>query len=146
MEHDADAFAAALLMPADDIRPDLRGVRFSDLGALKPHWRVSLAALIRQAHRLREISDRQYKTFNIQLSNLPGGRKHEPGEFQSETPRLMRHIIEHYRNEIGYSSDDVLNAMVITRERLAEYYFGTAQRRLRPVGAPGRTYPVSLPK
>ena len=49
MEHDADAFAAALLMPADDINPELRGLRFRDLGALKARWRVSLAALIRQS-------------------------------------------------------------------------------------------------
>jgi Zn-dependent peptidase ImmA (M78 family) len=146
MEREADAFAAELLMPARDIRPELRGVKFRDLGGLKARWRVSLAALIRQAHLLGAISDRQYKTFNIQLSNLPGGRKHEPGEFDPEQPRLMHHIVDHYRHEIGYSLEEVRKVMVTTTEDLNECYLGIAQRRLRPVGAPSRTFPVSIPK
>ena len=146
MERDADAFAAALLMPADDIRSDLRGLRFKDLGALKPRWRVSLAALIRQAHRLGAISDRQYRTFNIELNKLPGGRKHEPGEFDPEQPRLMRHIIDHYQQEVGYSADEILKVMVVTRERFDEFYLGVAQRRLRPVDTPGKLHSISMPK
>lgn len=146
MEREADAFAAELLMPAVDIRPELRGVRFRDLGTLKARWRVSLAALIRQAHRLGGISDRQYRTFNIELNKLPGGRKHEPGEFDPEQPRLMRHIIDHYQSDIGYSLDEVLRVMVITREHLDECYLGAPQRRLRPVGAPGRIHAVAMPR
>jgi Zn-dependent peptidase ImmA (M78 family)/transcriptional regulator with XRE-family HTH domain len=144
MERDADAFAAELLMPAEDIRPELRGLRFRDLGILKPRWRVSLAALIRQAHRVGAISDRQYRTFNMQLSGLPGGRKHEPGEFDPEQPRLMRHILEHYQHELGYSTDEVLNAMVVTQERFGESYLGRPNRRLRAVGAQSRQFPVAL--
>jgi len=145
MERDADAFAAALLMPANDIRPELRGVRFRDLGVLKPRWRVALAALIRQAHKLGAISDRQYRTFNMQLNALPGGRKHEPGEFDPEQPRLLRHILKHYQHEMGYSIGEICDAMVVTRERLNECYLGTPQRRLRAVNAPARTYPISMP-
>lgn len=145
MERDADGFAAELLMPGDDIRPEIRGVRFRDLGALKARWRVSLAALIRQAHHLGAISDRQYRTFNIQLNGLPGGRKHEPGEFDPEEPRLMRHILEHYQREIGYSADEILDAMVVTRERFDEFYLGSPQRRLRAVNAQTRKHPMSLP-
>ena len=145
MERDADAFASALLMPPDDIRPEIRGLRFRDLGALKARWRVSLAALIRQAHTLGAISDRQYRTFNIQLNSLPGGRKHEPGEFDPEYPRLMHAVLEHYQREMGYSPDEILDAMVITRERFSECYLGKPLRRLRPVSAPMRTGPVSLP-
>lgn len=145
MERDADDFAAALLMPADDIRPELRGIRFRDLGALKARWRVSLAALIRQSHRSGAISDRQYRTFNIQLNSLPGGRKHEPGEFDPEQPRLMRHILEHYRQEIGYSTDELLSAMVVTRKRFDELYLGAPQRRLRAVNTQAKTHSISLP-
>lgn len=144
MERDADAFAAELLMPASDIRSELRGVRFRDLGALKPRWRVSLAALIRQAHHLGEISDRQYRTFNIQLSSLPGGRKNEPGEFEPEQPRLMRHVLEHYQQELGYTYEDILEAMVVIRRRLNECYFGVSEHRLRVIDAPGRNSLISL--
>ncbi len=139
MEEEAQAFASALLMPRDDIRPELRGLRFRDLGALKNRWRVSLAALIKRAHSLGAISDRQYRTFNIQLSGLPGGRKNEPGEFEPEHPRFMRYILDHYQRENEYSIDDIVNAMVITRGRFEERYLGLPQRRLRSVSADGRS-------
>lgn len=139
MEEEAQAFASALLMPRDDIRPELRGLRFRDLGALKNRWRVSLAALIKRAHSLGAISDRQYRTFNIQLSGLPGGRKNEPGEFEPEHPRFMRYILDHYQRENEYSIDDIVNAMVITRGRFEERYLGFPQRRLRSVSADGRS-------
>jgi Zn-dependent peptidase ImmA (M78 family)/transcriptional regulator with XRE-family HTH domain len=146
MERDADEFAAALLMPAEDIRPEMRGLRFRDLGSLKLRWRVSLAALIRQAHRLGVISDRQYRTFNMQLSRLPGGRKHEPGEFDAEQPRLMRHIVDYYQHELAYSYDDILNLMVITPEQLEESYLGKPSRRLRVVNPERTLHPVTVPK
>lgn len=146
MERDADEFASALLMPAEDVRPELRGIRFRDLGPLKPRWRVSLAALIRQAHRLRMISDRQYRTFNIQLNKLPGGRKHEPGEFDAEQPRLMQYILNHYQHELGYSLDDLLDLMAITRERLDEIYLGKPVRQLRVVNPHKTLHPVTVPK
>jgi Zn-dependent peptidase ImmA (M78 family)/DNA-binding XRE family transcriptional regulator len=138
MEQEADVFAAALLMPASDIRPELHGLRFRDLGFLKSRWRVSLATLIRQAHCLGAITDRQYRTFNMQLSGMPGGRKREPGEFEPEQPRLMRHVLEHYQQDLGYSVDEILRTMVIVRERLDNDYLSAPQRRLRAVGAYGR--------
>jgi Zn-dependent peptidase ImmA (M78 family)/DNA-binding XRE family transcriptional regulator len=135
MEEEAQAFASALLMPKDDIYPELRGTRFRDLGPLKNRWRVSLAALIRRGHGLGAISDRQYRTFNIQLNGFPGGRKNEPGEFEPEHPRLMRYVVEHYQRESGYSIDDILDAMIVTRGCFEERYLGVPQRRLRSVGS-----------
>jgi Zn-dependent peptidase ImmA (M78 family)/DNA-binding XRE family transcriptional regulator len=137
MENDAQTFAAALLMPEGDVRPELRGVRFRDLGSLKNRWRVSLSAIIKRSHSLGVISDRQYRTFNIQLNGLPGGRKHEPGEFDPEEPRLMRRIVDHYQREEGYAINDILSAMVITHERFDERYLGVPQRRLRVVSPQG---------
>jgi Zn-dependent peptidase ImmA (M78 family)/DNA-binding XRE family transcriptional regulator len=139
MERDAETFAAALLMPADDIRRHLRAVRFHQLGPLKPVWRVSLAALIRRAHDLGGISDRHYRTLNIQLNRLPGGRKREPGEFAPEEPRLMRQIISHYRNNLSYSTRDVAQLMVANEEALQERYFGEVPRTLRVVGRPSES-------
>ena len=88
------------------------------------------------------ISDRQYRTFNIQLNSLPGGRRHEPGEPDPEQPRLMRHILENYQREMGYSADQIRDVMVITRERFDEFYLGAPQRRLRAVEASARTRPM----
>ena len=46
---------------------------------------------------------------------------------------------------IDDSDEEILDAMVITRDRFSEYYLGAPQRRLRAVDAPARTHPVSLP-
>jgi Zn-dependent peptidase ImmA (M78 family)/DNA-binding XRE family transcriptional regulator len=137
MEEEAQAFASALLMPRDDIRPELRGLRFRDLGTLKNRWRASMAALIKRAHSLGAISDRQYRTFNIQLNGLPGGRKNEPGEFEPEHPRFMGHVLEHYQRENEYSIDNIIEAMIITRGCFEERYLGVHKRRLRSVGSDG---------
>jgi len=122
MEKQADDFASALLMPAIDIAPQLRNVRFRDLGALKHKWRVSLAALIYRAHALNVITDRHYRTLNIELNRLPNGRKREPGEFQAEEPELIKKVVRTYRDELGYSVDELCRLMVVTNEKFANYY------------------------
>jgi Zn-dependent peptidase ImmA (M78 family)/DNA-binding XRE family transcriptional regulator len=134
IERQADAFASALLMPAADIRPQLRGVRFRDLGRLKHVWRVSLAALIRRARELGEITDRQYRTFNMQLNQLPGGRRNEPGEFEPEYPRLILSLMEHYQRSLGYTPEEVARLIVAREPVMRERYFGEPKRILRPVG------------
>jgi Zn-dependent peptidase ImmA (M78 family)/DNA-binding XRE family transcriptional regulator len=144
MEREADLFAAALLMPADQIRTQLRGLQFKALGALKAQWRVSLAALIRRAHDLHCISDRQYKTFNIGLNRLPGGRKREPGEFEAERPRLIKHLFHHYRTELDYSIEDLRTLMVVTDERLRTEYLDEPVRKLRSVNLSRVVHDVSL--
>jgi Zn-dependent peptidase ImmA (M78 family)/DNA-binding XRE family transcriptional regulator len=137
IEDEAFLFASTLLMPASDIRSHLRNVRFRDLGGLKPIWRVSLAALIRRAHDLGEITPRQYRTFNMQLNKLPGGRKHEPGEFDAEEPRLIRSVVTHHLEDLGYSQAEIARLLVATEESMRERYLGEPRRTLRPVGREG---------
>jgi Zn-dependent peptidase ImmA (M78 family)/transcriptional regulator with XRE-family HTH domain len=146
MEIEADAFASALLMPAGDIRPRLRGVKFRDLGPLKALWRVSLAALIHRAHQLGEISDRHYRTLNIQLNKLPGGRRREPGEFEPERPRLLQHVLAHFQQELGYTGNDLTKLLVVREETLQERYFGQPQRALRVVSNDRPVHRVSMPQ
>lgn len=122
MEKEADDFASSLLMPAADIGSRLRNVRFRDLGQLKSTWRVSLAALIYRAHDLGLISDRHYRTLNLDLSKLPNGRRREPGEFAAEQPTLIRKAINVYVEQLGYSDADVARLMVVTGEKFSRSY------------------------
>jgi Zn-dependent peptidase ImmA (M78 family) len=145
MERDADAFASALLMPASDIRRELTGLRFRALGQLKARWRVSLAALVRRAYDLHVIAERQYRSFFIQLSKLPGGRKNEPGEFEPEKPRLMRYLIQHYQQTLRYSREEVAKLMVLSDHKMAEIYFGDAAGRLRAVEPKRHLHSVPMP-
>ncbi|PRI12848.1 hypothetical protein B2J96_23915 [Mycobacterium shigaense] len=122
MEKQADDFASALLMPAAEISPRLRNIKFRDLGALKQQWRVSLAALIYRAHALGLISERHNTTLNMELNRLPNGRKREPGEFKPEEPTLIRRVVATYRNDLGYSIDELCRLMVVTREKFMQFY------------------------
>ena len=144
MERDADKFASALLMPAEDIKRSLRNVKFRDLGALKPIWRVSIAALIYRAHDLGEITDRHYRTLNMQLSQMPGGRKHEPGEFRGEEPRLIPHILSHYQDDLSYSVEDLTKLMVMKESVFREKYLGETARPLRAVGSERPAHQLSV--
>lgn len=121
MEREADSFASALLLPADAIRPQLRNIRFRDLGALKAHWRVSLAALIFRANALGVITERHYRTLNVELSKLPNGRKREPGEFPPEMPRLIARVIRAHLDS-GYTMAELSRLMVIREEDLRAKY------------------------
>jgi Zn-dependent peptidase ImmA (M78 family)/DNA-binding XRE family transcriptional regulator len=121
MEKEADDFAAALLMPAAHIAPRLRNLRFRDLGALKATWRVSLAALIYRARELGMVTDRHYRTLNMELNKLPNGRKREPGEFPREEPQLVERVINGYFGQ-GYTMSDVANLMVVREDDLRRSY------------------------
>ena len=146
LEAEADRFASEFLMPANDIRPQLRGVRFGDLGTLKHRWSVSLAALIRRARDLEQITDRQYAYMNMQLNNLPGGRKSEPGEFAYEEPGLVRHVIDFLITGLKYTISQVAQVMVALEETVRSRYLGDSTQRLRAVGAPGRKlYQLPVP-
>lgn len=82
-EADADAFASAFLMPADDVRARLpRVLSLDDVIEAKLRWRVSAMALIYRLNKLQLITPWQYRTLCIQL-NERYGRK-EPNGIERE--------------------------------------------------------------
>jgi Zn-dependent peptidase ImmA (M78 family)/transcriptional regulator with XRE-family HTH domain len=78
VETQAHQFAAAFLMPADDIRDQLpTTVDWPALFELKRHWRVSLAALLMRARTLGRMSESTYLTA-IKAASARGWRRVEP--------------------------------------------------------------------
>jgi Zn-dependent peptidase ImmA (M78 family)/transcriptional regulator with XRE-family HTH domain len=91
LEQQANEFASAFLMPADEIEPFLpRGrVRWDELEELKRVWGVSLQSLLVRAHRLSTISDRTYHNAFRYLSRQ-GWRRNEPADLgPPEEPQLL---------------------------------------------------------
>lgn len=146
LEDEANRFADELLLPAADIRRYLRDLRFDRLGDLKRVWRVSIAALIRRAHTLGEISDRQYRTFNMKRNDFPGGRNNEPGEFPAEEPRLIRSIVNFRTDELGFTLAQVADLMCTTAADVRERYFDeVAHPPLRLVRSDGPVHRAPAP-
>jgi Zn-dependent peptidase ImmA (M78 family) len=102
MEKQADRFAAEFLMPSEEIRPYLKRLSLHKLPPLKTQWKVSMAALIKRAHDIQEITDRQYRTLFTQLS-MNGWKTKEPVIIQEEAPTVFRDILNIHVNEHKYS-------------------------------------------
>jgi len=91
LEQQADEFASAFLMPAEEIEPFLpRGrVKWDELEELKRVWGVSLQSLLVRAHRLGTITDRTHQTAFRYLSRQ-GWRRNEPVDLGApEEPQLL---------------------------------------------------------
>jgi Zn-dependent peptidase ImmA (M78 family)/transcriptional regulator with XRE-family HTH domain len=101
MEAEANQFAAEFLMPEKDIAPHLDRVSLDRLAALKPYWRVSMAALLFRATELRKVSKNTAQLLWMQMAPY---RRQEPTELDlaSETPTLLKEIIDLHRNTFGY--------------------------------------------
>ena len=109
MEKEADMFAAEFLLPASEIRPQLRDVTVPKLAALKPYWKVSMSALLMRAGDLGWISARQKSYLWMQMGRL-GWRKKEPVEIPGEQPSLFNEIIDVHKKELGYTDEDLTTA------------------------------------
>lgn len=78
VEREADAFAAAFLMPKEDIISRIHSILSLDQVVLaKKRWGVSVAALAYRLKTLNIISEWQHRTFCIQI-NQKGYRYSEP--------------------------------------------------------------------
>jgi Zn-dependent peptidase ImmA (M78 family)/transcriptional regulator with XRE-family HTH domain len=106
MEQEADQFAAELLMPREDIRKFLRNITLQAAAVLKPRWKVSMAALVRRARDLGEITERQYTRLFAGLSAL-GYRTNEPIPVPVEEPTVLGELIAVHRGPLGYTDADL---------------------------------------
>lgn len=123
MEEQADRFAGAFLMPADDIRGQLRDCDLRSLAALKPVWRVSMGALLKRAEHLGLLPAGRVRYLWMQLSRA-GYRTREPAEldFPKEPATLLQELIDTHVGELGYDLHEMSSVLGWhTHEVLANY-------------------------
>jgi Zn-dependent peptidase ImmA (M78 family)/transcriptional regulator with XRE-family HTH domain len=121
MEDEADAFAGAFLLPADEIRPQLRRFDFRQLANMKGYWKVSMAAIAVRADRLKLITEYQKKNFWMEMSRL-GYRKREPNEPPREESRLLRAMIAYHTNKLGYSNAEMAKLLHLVPAEYEKMY------------------------
>jgi Zn-dependent peptidase ImmA (M78 family)/DNA-binding XRE family transcriptional regulator len=94
LERQADAFAAAFLLPEVAMHAVLiPPITLTTLADLKARWGVSLQALIRRAHTLDLLTPSQYRALSAQLG-ARGWRIREPVAVPVERPRALRQLAE----------------------------------------------------
>ncbi|MBC6436851.1 MAG: XRE family transcriptional regulator [Rhodobacteraceae bacterium] len=120
MEAEANTFASALLMPAQDIRRYFSGrLTIQRLATLKPIWRVSMAALLYRAKRIGAITDNQSR-YLWQQMGAQGYRRTEPPELdlKVEMPTVLAEILRLHFEDLGYSISDLARALCSSEDDL----------------------------
>ncbi len=135
-EREADSFASEFLMPAAEIRTQLKGITLERAAQLKPVWKVSMGALIRRAKDLGVIDDRRYKSLNVSISQK-GWRKVEPVDVDRDKPSVLGATLNIHLREHGYSVEELAKVAAMRPEEFAARFdleLGSADgRRLRVV-------------
>jgi Zn-dependent peptidase ImmA (M78 family)/DNA-binding XRE family transcriptional regulator len=123
-EKEANVFAAEFLAPAEELKPQLEGLRPSDfprLVELKAQWGLSVAALIQRAKDLDCISDKQFRDFRIKLSRM-GWTTREPVQLPDERPLTIDAVLEVHRRDHHYTVQDLAKIAKMTPDALCKYY------------------------
>ena len=76
----------------------------SGLAALKAHWGISMAALLKRAEDRGYISRWQARQLWIRLKSYG---QDEPVATPNEQPSLLQTIVAHHRNQLGHSDADL---------------------------------------
>lgn len=128
MERDADAFAAAFLMPRDSVmanRPPAFTILY--LVKLKHHWGVSLAALAYRYKALGQVTEWTYRNLCIDIARN-GFRTKEPEPMEFESSQLLTKVLEFLQSQklgrleiaqaLSISVDDI-NSLTFKLTRLS---------------------------
>jgi Zn-dependent peptidase ImmA (M78 family)/DNA-binding XRE family transcriptional regulator len=113
-EAQADAFAAALLLPRQALYREFP--RNTHLGIwerlfqLKTRWRVSLGALIRRAAELGLIDRISHQRLYRELS-ARGWIKSEPHEFDHEQPEIVPLVLKEFERSYKMERSDVARGL-----------------------------------
>lgn len=111
VEFQAHRFAAAFLMPAEEIRDQLPAtVDWPRLFELKRYWQVSLAALLMRARTLNRMSESTYLTA-IKAASARGWRRLEPVPLGA--PELPKKLLDFLASHASQPARAYLPANIV---------------------------------
>ena len=122
-ERDAHRFAAAFLMPSQDIRPMLHNLSIPALAALKLEWKVAMSALVKRADDLHTILPAQTKALYMQLGKA-GYKMREPEHIDPprEYPGKAWEMVKYYLTILGHRRSELHELLHINERDFNCYY------------------------
>ncbi|HUC83478.1 MAG TPA: ImmA/IrrE family metallo-endopeptidase [Flavisolibacter sp.] len=123
--HEANLFAAELLMPAEDIKAEFdRSISIPLLGELKRKWKVSMISLLYRADDLGAITPNQ-KRYLLQQFNQLQIRRREPVELDvaAEEPRLIKQWLADFRSRTKLGIVEISALLCLHVDEFMELYF-----------------------
>jgi Zn-dependent peptidase ImmA (M78 family)/DNA-binding XRE family transcriptional regulator len=124
INHEANLFAAELLMPAKDILEDFKeGITLPLLGELKLKWKVSMIALLYRADDLGLLTPNQ-KRYLLQQFNEQHIRRREPPQLDipKENPQLMCGLLKDFMKTTNLDILQVCTLLAIEADDYKKYY------------------------
>jgi Zn-dependent peptidase ImmA (M78 family)/DNA-binding XRE family transcriptional regulator len=130
-EREANQFAAAFLMPENDVRSRVpRFITVDKIIDAKRRWRVSAMAMAYRLHALGLLSDWQYKSACIELGRR-GFRSGEPGGIERETSRIWQKVLSQLWRE-RRTKNEIADALHIPLDELEGLIWGLVGPTVRP--------------
>jgi len=117
VDGEANAFAAAFLMPRDEIEAELKYLSLARLLSLKSKWKVSMGALLHRAKSLGAVTENQSRYLWMQMSSK-GYRTQEPNPLPHEVPTLVAEVFEKYQSELNYSDEELCKVLLVSATEL----------------------------
>lgn len=144
MERQADAFAAAFLMPQESVKvnqPPAFTLKY--LMKLKRYWGVSLAAMAYRFNSLGLISEWNYRNLCIEIAKS-GYRTNEPEPMDREISQLMTKVLDilHSRNQ---GRREIANSLSISIDEINALTFQLTRLSVIPGSASARSSPEKKP-
>lgn len=120
-EEQADAFAAAFLMPRSDFRGECpMKVGIPQLVEMKRRWRCSMAAIARRAFSVGRITEQQYRWLSIQFSKK-GWRKSEPYPLTGESPALLASLVKRAMRDCEFDEDGLAAHLAVPAAQIRSW-------------------------
>ena len=131
VERDANAFASSFLMPSEDVLGRVpHGPSVDCILGIKKRWRVSAMALANRVYRLGLLTDWQFRSMCIDLTQR-GYRTGEPDGTVRDKSRVWKQVLDHLWGE-GKTKKTIANALHLPLDELERLTFGLAADPVRP--------------
>lgn len=124
VNHEANLFAAELLMPAEAITEDFKeGVTLPILAELKRKWKVSMISLLHRADDLALLTPNQ-KRYLIQQFNQAKIRRREPVDLDvvKEQPQLIHQMVVELCNQQKLSLPEFCQLLALEMDDYIKLY------------------------
>jgi Zn-dependent peptidase ImmA (M78 family)/transcriptional regulator with XRE-family HTH domain len=123
MEDEADDFAAEMLAPEVAMRSEfarIGTIKLTQLVALKPVWKISIATLIKRAKDLGFIS--QYAAKKLWMERANAGGNNEPVSIEREKIQNLPNMLGYFRSSLNFSVTDMKGLLKLNPSELKSLY------------------------
>jgi Zn-dependent peptidase ImmA (M78 family) len=134
-EFEANMFASSFLMPSADVAATIPYVTsLKEIIAAKKRWGVSAAALAYRLHKMKKISDWQYRMFCIQLNRSYNNS--EPDSLPAERSSVWKMVLSELWKD-GVSRNHIAAQLALPQDEMENLLFGLIGE-MQPPNRPAR--------